>query len=76
MLFRSAVLGRTLRYEPETIEEAYASRRAAYDAEQWQLDAWVSTYTAIADGSMGRVSDDVERILARPATSLEDTLAG
>ena len=47
-----AVLGRDLRFEDETVEEAYASRRAAYpDAEYWQLDAWVSTYTAIADGS-------------------------
>ena len=32
----------TLRFEDETVEEAYASRRAAYGAEQWQLDAWVS----------------------------------
>ena len=54
-----AVLGRELRFEHETIEEAYASRRAAYDAEQWQLDAWVSTYTAIAEGALAAVSDDV-----------------
>ena len=54
-----AVLGRDLRFEDETVDEAYASRRAAYDAEQWQLDAWVSTYTAIADGSVAAVTDDV-----------------
>jgi uncharacterized protein YbjT (DUF2867 family) len=41
-----AVLGRDLRFENQTIEEAYASRKA-YDVEQWQLDAWVSTYTAM-----------------------------
>src|SRR6185436_15046435 len=38
-------LGRTVAYVPETIEEAYASR-AVYGAPKWQVDAWVSTYTA------------------------------
>ena len=38
-------LGRTVGYIPETIEEAYASR-AVYEAPRWQVDAWVSTYTA------------------------------
>lgn len=71
-----AVLGRDLRYEVETVAEAYASRRAAYpDAADWQLDAWVSTYTAIADGSVARVSSDVELVTGRPARTLEETLA-
>ncbi|GAA4130144.1 SDR family oxidoreductase [Nocardioides fonticola] len=70
-----AVLGRDLRFEDETVEEAYASRRAAYPGTpDWQLDAWVSTYTAIADGSFARVSDDVERITGRPARTLETIL--
>jgi len=68
------VTGRDLRFENETIEEAYASRRAAYDAEQWQLDAWVSTYTAIADGSVAAVSDDVRRVTGLAPRSLEDAL--
>jgi NAD(P)H dehydrogenase (quinone) len=61
-------LGRPVRYEDETVEQAYASR-ASYGAPQWQLDAWVSTYLAVADGSLSRVTDDVERLtghLARP----------
>ena len=70
-----AVLGRDLRFEDETVEEAYASRRAAYGAEQWQLDAWVSTYTAIADGSVARVTDDVRRVTGRPPRTLEDALS-
>lgn len=71
-----AVLGRPLRYEEETVEEAYASRRSAYpDAEDWQLDAWVSTYTAIADGSVEEVTGDVERLTGHVARSLEQTLA-
>ena len=60
-----AVLGRPLRFEDESVEEAYASRRAAYGAEDWQLDAWVSTYTAIADGSVATVTDDVRRVTGR-----------
>ncbi|WP_144719335.1 SDR family oxidoreductase [Agrococcus jejuensis] len=67
--------GRTLRYEDETVEDAYAWRRDAWGAEDWQLDAWVSTYTAIADGSLGTVSPDVERVLGRPARSIEQTFA-
>lgn len=71
----SVALGREIRFENETVEEAYASRRAGYpDAADFQLDAWVSTYTAIADGSMSAVSDDVERITGRPARTLEEAL--
>ena len=71
-----AFLGRELRYEEETVEEAYASRRAAYGAPDWQLDAWVSTYTAIADGSCSHVSDDVRRVTGHAPLTLEQTLAG
>ncbi|QCW49730.1 SDR family NAD(P)-dependent oxidoreductase [Nocardioides dongxiaopingii] len=72
-----AVLGRPLRYEPESVEEAYAARRAAYpDAGEWQLDAWVSTYVAIADGSCAAVTDDVRRLTGHPARTLEQALAG
>lgn len=70
-----AATGRPLRYEDETVEQAYAWRRDAYGAEDWQLDAWVSTYTAIADGSLADVSPDVERVLGRPARSIEQTLS-
>ncbi|WP_344774230.1 NAD(P)H-binding protein [Nocardioides panacisoli] len=70
-----AVLGRSLRYEEETVEEAYASRRAAYPgAADWQLDAWVSTYTAIAEGSVADVTTDVERLTGHPARTLEQAL--
>lgn len=70
------LLGRELRYEEETLEEAYASRRAGWpDAQQFELDAWASTYTAIADGSVAEVTDDVPRLLGRPARTLADVLA-
>lgn len=66
-------LGRAVTYRRETIEEAYASR-ASYDAPAWQLDAWVSTYTAIASGELDGVSDAVPRLTGRPATPLADVV--
>ncbi|MCW2858191.1 MAG: NAD(P)-dependent oxidoreductase [Marmoricola sp.] len=69
-----SVLGRDLRFEDETTEQAYASRPAAYDAEQWQLDAWVSTYTAIRDGECARLTDDVRTVTGRRPRTLERAL--
>jgi len=65
--------GREVRYEPETVEAAYASR-AVYGAPAWQVDAWVSTYTAIASGELAGVTDDVRRLTGRGPLSLEDVL--
>ncbi|MDQ3629246.1 MAG: SDR family oxidoreductase [Actinomycetota bacterium] len=67
------VTGRDVTYHHESIEEAYASR-AGLGAQQWELDAWVSTYTAIAAGELAPVSDHVERILGRPPLSLAEVL--
>jgi len=70
----SAVLGRDLRFENETEESARDWRREKYDAEDWQLDAWVSTYTAIRDGTLAEVTDDVARVSGHPARTLEQAL--
>ncbi len=67
-------LERTVSYIPETIEEAYASR-AVYGAPKWQVDAWVSTYTAIAAGELAGISDDIPKATGHPATSLPEVLA-
>jgi uncharacterized protein YbjT (DUF2867 family) len=72
----SAALGRPVRFEDETVEQAYAWRRARYGAEDWQLDAWVSTYTAIRDGEFATVTDDVRRLTGHAPRSLEDVLRG
>lgn len=69
------VTGREVTYQQESTDEAYASR-AGFGAEQWQLDAWVSTYTAIAAGELAAVSDHVERILGRPPLTLAEVLRG
>ena len=67
------VTGQSVRYEPETVAEAYASR-AHYGAPGWQVDAWVSTYTAIAAGELAGVSAAVETVAGHPATSLAQLL--
>ncbi|MGZ4783810.1 MAG: SDR family NAD(P)-dependent oxidoreductase, partial [Oryzihumus sp.] len=69
----TAVTGREQRFEDETLEQAYASR-ASYGAADWQVDAWVSTYTAIRSGELAGVTDDVERLTGHPARSLEELL--
>lgn len=68
------VTGRPTTYVPETIEEAYASR-ASYGAPDWQVDAWVSTYTAIAAGELALVTDTVERLTGRRPMTLRELLA-
>ena len=60
-----AVLGRPLRFEDESVGRRTPPGAAAYGAADWQLDAWVSTYTAIADGSVATVTDDVRRVTGR-----------
>jgi NAD(P)H dehydrogenase (quinone) len=69
----AALFGPGVTYHPETVEEAYASR-AKYGAPDWQVDAWVSTYTSIAAGEQAGVSDDIERITGHRATSIGDVV--
>ncbi len=69
----SEATGRTITYHPETVEEAYRSR-ARYGAPDWQVDAWVSTYTAIANGELAHVDDAVPALTGHPATSLAELL--
>jgi uncharacterized protein YbjT (DUF2867 family) len=71
----SEVRGTPLAFHNETIPEAYDSRRA-WPAPDWQYDAWVSTYTAIASGEMSTVTDDVEALTGHRARSLRDVLRG
>lgn len=69
----SEVTGTPTTFVNETLDEAYASR-ASYGAPDWQVDAWVSTYTAIAAGDQDVESDDVERVTGRYPLSLEQFL--
>jgi uncharacterized protein YbjT (DUF2867 family) len=68
------VTGRSVVFEDETEEQARASR-AHYGAPEWELQAWISTYLAVRDGSLDLASPDFATLVGRPATSLAEHLA-
>lgn len=70
----SAATGKDVSFHNETVPEAYASRRR-WGAPDWQNDAWVSTYTAIASGEVAGVTRDVEHLTGRTPLSLGALLA-
>lgn len=65
---------RTISYHNETLAEAYASREP-YGAPPWQVDAWVSTYTAIAAGELAGPTSAVHELTGREPLGLADFLA-
>ena len=69
----SEYFGKKIKYIEETVEEAYESRKI-WKAEQWEYDSWVSTYTAIAENEQSGISNDIEKVLGRKATSLVEYL--
>ncbi len=62
-----------MRYEAETLEEAYASR-AQYGAPDFAVAGWVTSYCCIARGELDVVTDTVERLTGRPPTGLREFL--
>ena len=69
----SEYFGKEIKYIEETVEEAYESRKI-WKAEQWEYDSWVSTYTAISENEQSGISNDIEKVLGRKATSLVEYL--
>jgi uncharacterized protein YbjT (DUF2867 family) len=69
----SAYTGEPYSYVVETTEEAWASRRPT-GAPDWMIEGWISTYVAIADGSLDLVSGDVEAVTGRAPQTLEMVL--
>jgi NAD(P)H dehydrogenase (quinone) len=69
----TAVTGRQVTFHDETVEEAYESRRQ-WPAPQWQYDAWVSTYLAIASGEVSGITGDVAAVTGQAPMSLADLL--
>jgi uncharacterized protein YbjT (DUF2867 family) len=55
------ISGKPIAFEDETLSAARESR-AGYGAPGWQVEAWISTYTAIAAGELATVSDAVARL--------------
>lgn len=69
----ATVAGRPVTYEAETLEEARASR-APSGAPDWEIEGWVTSYAAIAEGELERVSGDVEALTGRRPMSLDEFL--
>ena len=66
----SALVGRELRYQEESVEEG-RKWRGELGAPDWEVATWLGSYEAIAAGELRAVSDTVERFTGRPARSLE-----
>lgn len=69
----SRVTGRGISYHPETLEEAYESRKG-YGAPGWEVEGWVTSYAAIAAGELDVVSGAVDELTGHPPMSLADFL--
>ncbi len=69
----SRATGLPASYQPETLEEARASR-ARFNPTDWELEAWVSTYVAIATGEMSVVSHTVEALTGHAPQTFADYL--
>jgi len=65
----TALAGRPVRYERETIEQAWASREK-YGAPDWEVEGWVSSYAAIGAGELAWVSDAVLRLTGHDPLTL------
>jgi NAD(P)H dehydrogenase (quinone) len=67
------VTGKPYRFLNETIDQAYASRRAGNpDAPDWELDGWVGTYLAIARGEMAIASGVVAELTGHKPQGIAD----
>jgi NAD(P)H dehydrogenase (quinone) len=62
---------REVTFEDETLAEAYSSR-AKYGAPDWEVEGWVSTYTAFAAGEFDVVTDHVLRLTGHQPVSIAE----
>jgi NAD(P)H dehydrogenase (quinone) len=69
----SRIVGRKIEFVDETVDEAWESRRPSGEPD-WIIEGWVSTYLAIANGELAKVTDTVERLTGHAPTTLEEQL--
>lgn len=63
--------GREVRYQEETVEEAWGSR-AVYGAPDWVVEGWITSYLAVATGELAVATDVVQRVAGHPPRELVD----
>jgi uncharacterized protein YbjT (DUF2867 family) len=68
------VLGRPVRYVDQPMEE-FRARLQAINLSTWRTNAVVMELSALAAGAVDHTTDTIERLLGRPATSLEQFVA-
>ena len=66
--------GREVVYVEETLEEARASR-APSGAPDWEIEGWVTSYAAIADGTLDVITDTVLRLAGHEPMTLPEFVA-
>jgi NAD(P)H dehydrogenase (quinone) len=66
-------LGREITYEDESIDEAWESR-AHHGAPDWEVEGWISSYVAVAEGELDVVTDAVPALTGHEAMSLPEFL--
>ena len=69
----SEVTGRPAEYRPQTVEEAWATRRPSGHPD-WEIEGWVTSYLAIAAGELATVTDVVPTLTGHPARTVADHL--
>jgi NAD(P)H dehydrogenase (quinone) len=70
----SRASGKAISFHDETVDEAYASR-AIYDAPDWEVAGWVTSYTGVAAGEFAAISEDVKRLSGHEPVTLAEYLA-
>lgn len=69
----SRAAGRPVTYRAESIEEAYASR-ASFGAPAFEVEGWVTSYVAIAEGQMDVLGDAIYRLTGHEPMTLAEFL--
>jgi uncharacterized protein YbjT (DUF2867 family) len=67
------VTGIPAEYRPQTVEEAWATRRPSGHPD-WEIEGWVTSYLAIAAGELATVTDVVPSLTGSPALTVAEHL--
>lgn len=66
----TALTGKLFEYQQESEEDAYKSREH-FGAPHWQVEAWVSTYLAIAEGELDIVTESTKNLTGHEPQTFE-----
>jgi uncharacterized protein YbjT (DUF2867 family) len=67
------VTGVPTEYRPQTVDEAWATRRPSGHPD-WEIEGWVTSYLAVAAGELSTVSGVVPALTGHPARTVEEHL--